>query len=66
MGAVLHMEDLHGRSCLDRDGIYTSTEMVRVELAQGKTLACQQGNRTIEEYTYVITKRESQHMGHLA
>jgi len=35
--AVLHMEDLCGRSCLERDGINTITEMGRVESAKGKT-----------------------------
>lgn len=37
LGAVLHMKDLCSKSCLDREGINASTEMGRVDPAQGKT-----------------------------
>ena len=31
-------------------------------ICQGKTRVCQEGNLTVEEYTYGITRREPSHM----
>lgn len=58
--AVLHMDNLCGRSCLDRDGTSTNAEIGRVEPSQGITWVYQQGNSTLEECSYGIT------MGQLA
>lgn len=55
LGAVLHMKDLCSKSCLDMEGINTSTEMGRLEPAQRKTGKLYRGRIHILDHQEGIT-----------
>ncbi len=69
LGAVLHTTGLWGRSYLEVGRRAASRASVREpdrSSVTGKTRVYREGNLTVEEYTYGITRRGIRPYGHLA